>query len=104
MLTIKTNQPVVIRRARKEVHEEHGPWSVVTVYENDNSDKSKSRSYIKCWGTELDDAIKDGCKAVLTGFDEVRLVHEKWGERFGEPLFHDVFEIRGAVFVPYSEK
>ena len=101
MLTITLNSPVVIRYARKGVHEDKGPWSLVTIYENDNSD-SKSKSYIKAWGTDLDSEIKDGSKVLLTSFNEVRLVHEKYGEKFGQPLFHDVYEIRGAVFEPYK--
>ena len=101
MLTIKTDSPVTIRYARKGTTEK-GPWSLVTIYEDDNSE-SKSKSYIKAWGTELDSAITDGCKAVLKSFDEVRIVHEKYGEKYGKPLFKDVFEIRGAQFAPYVE-
>lgn len=101
MLSIKTNEPITIKIARRGKMQNGDPYALVTICESDNSE-SKSRSTVKAWGTELDENIKDGCKAVLKAFDEVRIVHEKYGEKYGKPLFHDVFEIRGAVWMPYE--
>jgi hypothetical protein len=101
MLTVKIGVPVKVEIARKGTQKDGTPYALVTIREDQNSE-SRSKSRIKAWGTDLDEAIVDGCRAVLNAFDEVRIVHEKYGEKYGKPLFHDVLEIRGAVFAPYS--
>lgn len=102
MLNITINTPVTIKYARKGTQKDGTPYTLVTICESDNSE-SKSRSTIKAWGTELDEAITDGCKAVLKSMEGVRVVHEKVGERYGKPQFRDSYQIIGAVFAPWKE-
>lgn len=97
MLQININVPVVVQYARKGFDKDGNPWSLVTIRESDNSE-SKSRSTIKCWGTQLPEGITDGCVVKLTALEGVALAHEKYGERYGKPLFRDQFEVRGAIF------
>lgn len=102
-INIKIGEPIVVNSIKRGTNE-RGPWVKVMIYERDNANvKPDCPSFIKCWATDLDSAITDGCKAVLKSFDQISLEHVKHeiGDR---KRYNDETVIRGAVFEVYKEK
>ena len=103
-INIKVNGDPIIVNSIKRGTNEKGPWVKVMIYERDNANvKPDCPSFIKCWATDLDSAITDGCKAVLKSFDQLSLEHTKH-EWQGKVRYNDEVVIRGAVFEVYKEK